>query len=483
MKNFGHPTGCRGDAMPTREWDDSFGSLLARLRHAAGLTQEQLADRADLSVRAISSLECGSRLPRRLTLDRLAGALGLSAVQRGTLAATAARDRRPPAPGPVGALLPIAGPAVGPLTGRAVELAELAEHLHGDGPAVLAYDGEPGVGKSRLLAEVITLATGRGTPVLAGVGRCGGEPYAPFADALADHVRRTPARLLGRQLAGCTGLDLLLPELHGQLPGVPAQPPAQAQRLVSEAVARFLTNIAGTDRLLLVLDDLQWAGPQAAELLGYLVRRNWATLRVVTASRAGAVATSAPLSLCAAELARLHQMRGQRLTPLAAADADALVTAVAGGAPLSPADRARILRRAGGLPLYLVELTGAALCRGSARGSARIPWHLRMAVVQQLATLPEPVVRILRRMAVARPITVAPETLVTAELGAEQVLDQLDTARRHRVVEETRAGFRFRYPLVREVLATGLGPARRRLWRGGTGHSHAAGRRHFGAVS
>ncbi len=64
--------------MPVLGWEESFGAHLARLRHRAGLTQEELAHRAELSVRAISSLECGNRLPRRLTVHRLAAARDLA---------------------------------------------------------------------------------------------------------------------------------------------------------------------------------------------------------------------------------------------------------------------------------------------------------------------------------------------------------------------------------------------------------------------
>src|SRR5579864_2880278 len=69
-----------------------FGALLLRLRAAAGLTQEQLADRAGLSPSAISALESGKRrTPRFTTVELLAAALALDAQQRRELVA-AARD-------------------------------------------------------------------------------------------------------------------------------------------------------------------------------------------------------------------------------------------------------------------------------------------------------------------------------------------------------------------------------------------------------
>ncbi len=74
----------------------TFGELLYRHRLAAGLTQESLAERAQLSVRAISDLERGvRRLPYRHTVDALADALSLSAANHAELVAAAQRPSRP----------------------------------------------------------------------------------------------------------------------------------------------------------------------------------------------------------------------------------------------------------------------------------------------------------------------------------------------------------------------------------------------------
>jgi transcriptional regulator with XRE-family HTH domain len=78
----------------------SFASLLRRYRKAAGLTQEELAERARLSVQAIGALERGDRrAPRRETVDRLAEALALTEPER-TLFAATARQRLPVEPPP-----------------------------------------------------------------------------------------------------------------------------------------------------------------------------------------------------------------------------------------------------------------------------------------------------------------------------------------------------------------------------------------------
>lgn len=72
-----------------------FATLLRQLRAEAGLTQEGLADRADLSTRGVQKLESGERLPYPVTLQRVARALGLTPEQRAVLQATATRPARP----------------------------------------------------------------------------------------------------------------------------------------------------------------------------------------------------------------------------------------------------------------------------------------------------------------------------------------------------------------------------------------------------
>ncbi len=438
--------------MPPPDWDEPFGTLLARLRRDVGLTQERLAEVAGLSVRAISSLECGVRHPRRFTLDRLAGALRLSAAQRADLisAAQRARDDRAGTG---------AGPATRPATliGRGGQLDRLRRHLAGEGPPVLVFEGEIGIGKSRMLAEAAAIGTMMGLAVLLGAANPGGgEDFAPFAELLADQVRRASAAML----AGCAALRLLLPELGDRLPLLPAAVPdsdqagrgPQRSRLIFDAVARYLDAVGRGRRRLLVLDDLHQAGPQAGPLLAHLVRNSPADLRVVAAVRSGEA--TGPVLTALADLGRHGLLHGCQLPALAGPDAADLVTAAADPVTLPDPCRTMVLRRAGGLPLHLVELTRAA----AAGGGVEIPWHLRLTIGQQLASLPESAVRLLRVLAVGGP---------AANLGTLSAteLEGLDLACRRGILTETRQGLRVKYPLVREVLATSLGPTRRRLWR------------------
>ena len=238
----------------------AFGDLTRRYRTAAGLTQEELAERAGVSARSIGDIERGvSRAPHKDTVGLLADALGLLGETRAAFEASA---RRPAARAPLlapGDALPAAGaaalvshpagPPAPPLVGRARELALLERHLAGEGPPILLLAGEPGLGKTRLLSEATRHASRRGSTVLEGGCQRRGaqEPFAPLAGALAAFLgRRTPGELRD-DLRGCAWLERLLPELAGTigeaLPGW-ALPPEQERRLMFGAVARLLANVA-----------------------------------------------------------------------------------------------------------------------------------------------------------------------------------------------------------------------------------------------
>jgi transcriptional regulator with XRE-family HTH domain len=73
----------------TAESPESFATLLRHFRQAAGLTQDELADRSRVSARTISDLERGLNAPRKTTLVLLADALQLAGADRRRLSAAA----------------------------------------------------------------------------------------------------------------------------------------------------------------------------------------------------------------------------------------------------------------------------------------------------------------------------------------------------------------------------------------------------------
>lgn len=174
-----------------------LGAFLRRARIGRGLTQEELADKAALSAQAIGALERGDRRhPHRRTLDQLGAALDLTAAQRATLAALAAR-RRPPAASPAHQL-PADAPA---FVGRAAEVAGAVAALAApDGVPVVSVSGPGGAGKTAFAVHVAHLVASRFPDGQLFVDLGGPAPVAA-ADAL-----RTALRSLGvRDEPGATG--------------------------------------------------------------------------------------------------------------------------------------------------------------------------------------------------------------------------------------------------------------------------------------
>jgi predicted ATPase/class 3 adenylate cyclase/transcriptional regulator with XRE-family HTH domain len=109
------------ESIPSQQVQEPFGALLRRYRLAAGLSQEDLAEQAGLSVQGLSALENGRRqAPYRHTVTLLATALGLTAAQTAALDAAVPRGRllagsAPPTPAPTPeSPAPENGPAIVP---------------------------------------------------------------------------------------------------------------------------------------------------------------------------------------------------------------------------------------------------------------------------------------------------------------------------------------------------------------------------------
>ncbi len=186
-----------------------------------------------------------------------------------------ASDRAPlPAP-----LLPVANEL--PFAGRDAEREALREQWKSagaDGRSVALISGEPGVGKTRLTAELARAAHGDGTWVL--VGRCDENitaPFAPWIEILRHVVAHTPAELLAAHVERQGGeLTRLVPELHRRVPDVPDPRVLDAeteQLALFDAVVDLVDAVAADAAALVVIDDAHWADGSSLGLLRHVVRR------------------------------------------------------------------------------------------------------------------------------------------------------------------------------------------------------------------
>ena len=440
------------DATPT------CGQLLQRYRVLAGLTQEELAERAGYSGNYIGKLEQDQRELPAAAADRLAAVLGLADQDRAAL--RAARERRQGARELPARLL----------AGRDAEMAQIRQFLAGAGPPVLLLAGEPGMGKTRLLEEAASRAAGGGWGVArGGCLRRAQDAYAPLSGALDDALQRLPDGQRAEALRQAGRVDLLLPELAppgGPGPGeggvTAGVRPEQQRRLLVSSAGRLLRAVAGPAGTLLVLDDLHWAGPDAVDLLAALLAAAGSPpLRVIGAYRDSE--TPARLDECVADLARASLVRVLPLGPLTDADAGRLLLQLAPEGEQKPAVLPAIVRRAGGVPFFLISYAEQVSGGGQGGAPLAVPWTVAQVIGQRVAALPGPAKELLSVAAVAG--QVVPYTLLAQVTSSddEQVLEAVETALEARLLAEDGPDrYRFTHDLIRETVEDGLSAARRR---------------------
>ncbi|HEV7898860.1 MAG TPA: AAA family ATPase [Planosporangium sp.] len=249
------------------------------------------------------------------------------------------------------------------VVGRVDEIARLSELARrmavGHGTAVLVK-GEPGIGKSALLALVASEARRLGARVLRG----GGIPLDPPPFGA----------------------------VRSWLDGDPAGDPAVTDHdlVVSNMVIERIGGWCATSPLVVLVDDLQWADPSSLLLLGRLSR-------TVDQLPLLLVAAYQPTPQCVRLDAFLRGLHGRgavsmTLAPLTERDIAALVGSLL-DAPPGP-DLCELLAEAGGNPLYATEMLGALARTGRIRIAKGVA-TLRGGAA--LPAVPEPLLDLIRR--------------------------------------------------------------------------------------
>lgn len=308
----------------------------------------------------------------------------------------------------------------------------------GDGPRIILVEGEPGIGRTRLLEEAARRAADEG--------------FAVVADTAPE-------------LGGPANLELSpsAPHETGLLPR-----PAGGQDRPAERLRAALERRAGATSLLVVLDDLQWADPAALLALQTPPNRLASSrARWILARRTGCGG---------AELDRLflHLRAGGavplRLRPLPDEAVSDLVTAALGASP----DRGlrALADGAGGNPLLLVELVnglldegGVEISQGHARlVTSRLPERVHLVVRGRLDDL-DPAAR--RLLELAAMLGTAFHPLVAADmLGVppSELLPSLEALLATGLMEARDEALVFRHDLVREsTIASIPAPVRQAL--------------------
>ncbi|MBL7255530.1 helix-turn-helix transcriptional regulator [Paractinoplanes lichenicola] len=331
------------------------------------------------------------------------------------------------------------------LVGRDAELAVLAAALDGAGARTLVIAGEPGIGKSRLLAELGRMADERGLLVLDGSASEFERdlPFWLFVDALDEYLRAARPELDDETEAELARLLPSWPAPASEGRGDPRYRAHRAVRQVLEVLARATPTV-------LLLDDLHWADEGSVELLCALLRRP----------------PAAPVLLGLAM--RPRQTSGRLTAALDRAAATRLDLA-----PLTPeavrellgpraTNAARLHAESGGNPFYLTQL---ARTGRSPDGRTSTEDAVSTAMSDELALLDRDVRRVLEGAAVAGDPFQLELVAAAAERTEPEVADALDALLDRDLVRPTEAPrrFRFRHPLLRRAVYD----AAPRAWRVG----------------
>jgi DNA-binding CsgD family transcriptional regulator len=331
------------------------------------------------------------------------------------------------------------------LLGRDAERAAI-ERLLADArvgtSGVLVISGEPGIGKSALLAYATERAGGM--RVLSARG-FEGEASIPFA-GLLELLRP----VLGRIAA------LPVPQAAALRAALALGPGVRGERLVIGAATLGMLAAAAEERALCVLvDDAQWLDQPSADAILFAARRVLADpIAIIVAVR-----SAEPSPFAEADLTTLA-LEGIALGP----SEELLALVRAGGVPDGGA--ARLHRATGGNPLALIELADEAesVAASLVAGPLPIATTVERAFAGRIARLSEAARRSLLVVAASS----------TADLGviaqAGRVLDidiaALQEAEAAGLVAVSDGRIEFRHPLVRSAVHSAADPAERRAVHG-----------------
>jgi DNA-binding CsgD family transcriptional regulator/tetratricopeptide (TPR) repeat protein len=351
------------------------------------------------------------------------------------------------------------------LVGRDSEtalLTELVKELSvGHGGSVL-IEGEPGIGKSALVRNVVAGAPDAGCRVFWGAGDELGQalPLVPFLDGLrvrepvTNPRRDTIVRLLRGEATADRGTDV---------------PAALAEQLLA-----LVTEQCAAEPTVLVIDDLQWADQASVTLWGRLAR-SARQLPLLLIGMMRPVPLREDLLTLRRTIGDTVRLQLSALTNTATAD---LIRMLAGGRP--DQNLLQLADGAAGNPLYVTELV-AALVRSSslnitdigavelASGSA--PRSLSAAIADRLGFVTGPTREVLKAAALLGMEFAVPDLAVVLKRNVADLVSAVDEARAAGVLAESGRGLGFRHPLIRAALYDEMSAPVRAAWHRDVGQA------------
>ena len=310
-----------------------------------------------------------------------------------------------------------------------------------------------------------------------------GLPYRPFVEALRHYLANAPDEILVRHVREHQGeLLRMVPELSQRVPDVPPPRVAEPETerfLMFEAVAGLLSVASQHSPVVLILDDLQWAGAPELLLFKHIVRSAMPMhLLIIVTYRDTELSRTHPLASVLADLRRETGIERFALRGLDEAGIIAFVTAAAGH-DLDPPELAMaraIGQETEGSPLFIAETlrnlseSGAVLREGdrwvlrAGSHDLGIPQGVKETIGRRLSRLTESTNKTLSLASViGREFDLGLLEQI-AGMPEDAILDAIDEAKAAALVAEVGGEverYAFTHALVRATLYDELSPARR----------------------
>ncbi|HEV3096745.1 MAG TPA: AAA family ATPase [Candidatus Dormibacteraeota bacterium] len=336
--------------------------------------------------------------------------------------------------------------------------------------------GEPGVGKTRLVQEVMLSARNR--RFLTATGRCyelhQSVPFYPFLDALATAYASCPPAVRAALPRRWPQVGRLLPDVSVEVQQFGAGGPDDQQRLF-RAVTGFLQAIAGETPVALLLDDLHWADGASLELLQHLARHTRSDrILLLGTYRNVEVNRRHPLEAALRDLTREELIERIAVRRLEARGTSELIATTLGAPNVSDQLVELIHQRTEGNPFFVQHLLRLLVERGDvyleaghwterALATMEVPESVRSLIGQRLGRLAETTQEILQDASVLGQ-TFSFEVLSQVAGGSEADLEAAfeeagSTGLIHEAGTDTYA---FDHALTQQALYTELSGRRRR---------------------
>jgi DNA-binding NarL/FixJ family response regulator len=349
-----------------------------------------------------------------------------------------------------------------PLIGRRTELDTLlaaVRHASQGVSSVVVLDGDAGVGKTRLLSELVQAATEQG--VLNLIGHCvdlgdAPPPYLPFSEAFGRFASERPESI-EELLAAYPAIGRLLPRRG---PAVRGTENRVDRGELFESVLGALALPALRQPVLLVVEDIHWADQATRDLLGFLFTRVTSErLAIVASFRSDDMHRRHPLRPTLAEWSRLAAVERLHLDPLGADEVRTLVRSLH-TAPMAELDLRGIVSRADGNAFFAEELVAAA---GQYADAQQLPWQLADLLLVRLDPLSDDARQVVRVAAVGGRRVSHDMLAAVFDLPAAALDAALRDAVDAHILEPTSSGrgYTFRHALLAEAIYDDLLPGER----------------------